>query len=119
MTGRDDVLTLFFPMWNEEAMVATTVGAAHAISRQLVAEGELAATGTVLSDDGSTAQTGALADELAEADPHVRVIHHERNRGLGAGIKTGFTNARGTVVLYTDADLPADLAELRKALRLQ
>ena len=114
----DDVLSVFFPMWNEEAMVAVTVDAANSVCRKLVADGELADYEVLLVDDGSTDGTGAIADELAASDPHVRVVHHDRNRGLGAGIKTGFTEARGTLVLYTDADLPADFGEARKALRL-
>ena len=118
MIGTDEILTVFFPMWNEEEMVTTTVDAAHTVLRRLVAEEEIADYEVLLVDDGSTDRTGEIADALAADDPHVHVIHHERNRGLGAGIKTGFTKASGTVVLYTDADLPADLAEVRKALRL-
>jgi len=113
-----DFLTAFFPMWNEEAMAATTVEAAHTVCRRLVGEEELVDYEILLIDDGSTDRTGEIIDELAAADPHVHVVHHGHNRGLGAGIKTGFGEARGNVVLYTDADLPADLAEVRKALRL-
>lgn len=118
MTPTADVLSVFFPMWNEEAMVATTVDAAHTVMGRLVAEREIADYEILLINDGSTDRTGAIADGLAADDPHVTVIHHDRNRGLGAGIKTGFAKASGSLVLYTDADLPADLAEVRKALRL-
>ncbi|HVF75623.1 MAG TPA: glycosyltransferase family 2 protein [Acidimicrobiales bacterium] len=118
MNGDADFLTVFFPMWNEEAMAATTVEAAHTVCGRLVSEGELVDYEILLIDDGSTDRTATIVDDLAAADPHVRVVHHENNRGLGAGIKTGFHEARGNVVLYTDADLPADLAEVRKALRL-
>lgn len=117
MTMSSDVLTVFFPMWNEEAMVATTVDAAHGVMQRLVADQEIADYEVLLINDGSTDDTGAIADRLAADDPHVQVVHHDRNRGLGAGIKTGFAKASGTLVLYTDADLPADLDEVRKAIR--
>jgi len=69
-------------------------------------------------DDKSTDRTPQIADALAAADPHVRVIHHERNRKLGGSMKTGFAAATGDLVLYTDADLPFDMAELPRAVRL-
>ena len=45
-------------------------------------------------------------------------MHHPVNRKLGGSLKTGFASATGELVLYTDADLPFDMAEAVKAVRL-
>jgi glycosyltransferase involved in cell wall biosynthesis len=111
-------LTVFFPMWNEEDLVARTVDAARQVCDHLVTAGEVSSYDLLIVDDASTDGTGKLADELAELDPSVRVVHHEVNRKLGGALKTGFAEARGDVILYTDADLPFDLLDLAKALRL-
>lgn len=111
-------VTLFFPMWNEEDYIRDTVGAAREICGQMLAEGEIGDYELLIVDDASTDATGEIADQLAAGDSRVRVVHHNVNRKLGGCIKTGFANARGDLVLYTDADLPCDVAELRKACRL-
>jgi len=111
-------LTLFFPMWNEEEMIERTVGAALEIGDELIIAGQISDFDVLLVDDASTDATGALADGLAKANPRVRVIHHDVNRGLGGSIRTGLAGATGDFVLYTDADMPFDLTQLHKALRL-
>ena len=111
-------LTFMFPMWNEEEMIHRTVDAARETASDLVASGEVGDYEILIVDDASTDKTGTIADELAAADDHVRVVHHEVNRKLGGSVRTGLAEARCDLVLYTDADMPFDLADLGKALRL-
>lgn len=111
-------LTIFFPMWNEENHIDLAVRAALQVGERLVVAGEVGGYEVLIVDDASTDATGKIADELAGAHPTVRVVHHEVNRRLGGALKTGFTEAMGDVILYTDADLPVDMLELERALRL-
>jgi glycosyltransferase involved in cell wall biosynthesis len=113
-----DTLSIFFPMWNEEAYIERTVAAAKEVADELMAAGSIADYEIIVVDDASTDNTPKLADELAAADRHVKVVHHPVNRKLGGSIKTGFASATGDLVLYTDADLPFDMSELHKAVRL-
>jgi glycosyltransferase involved in cell wall biosynthesis len=111
-------LSIFFPAWNEEAGLERTVRAALEAGERMCAAGQLAGVEVVVVNDASTDRTGAIADDLAAADARVRVVHHAVNRGLGGAIRTGLASATGDLVLYTDADLPFDLAELDKAVRV-
>ncbi|MGV8977986.1 MAG: glycosyltransferase family 2 protein [Cellulomonas sp.] len=111
-------LSIFFPMWNEEQYVHRAVAAAQDVCEWLLTDGEIGDYELIIVDDASTDATPALADELAAADPHVRVVHHAANRKLGGSIKTGFAAATGDVILYTDADLPFEMRELVRALRV-
>jgi glycosyltransferase involved in cell wall biosynthesis len=113
-----ETLTIFFPMWNEEAYIERTLAAGKEIGDELVAAGTIADYELIVVDDASTDHTGKIADDMAAADRHVKVVHHAVNRKLGGSIKTGFASATGDLVLYTDADLPFDMGELHKAIRL-
>jgi glycosyltransferase involved in cell wall biosynthesis len=62
----------------------------------------------VLVDDGSTDGTGAIADQLCQTYPFLRVVHHRRNQGLTAALRTGFHTVRGDVVVFLPADLESD-----------
>ena len=111
-------ITIFFPAWNEEDYVERAVLAASEAGQQLIDSGEVGTYEVLVIDDASTDATGAIADQLAAADPRVRVVHHETNRKLGGSIKTGLAACTGDIVLYTDADLPFDMAELSRAFRI-
>lgn len=112
------MLSVFFPMWNEEAYIERAIAESKAVCERMVADGDIGDYELIVVDDKSTDRTPEIADALAAADPHVRVVHHEVNRKLGGSIKTGFASARGDIVLYSDADLPFDFLEVPRALRI-
>jgi glycosyltransferase involved in cell wall biosynthesis len=58
----------------------------------------------IVVDDGSSDGTGRVADEWAARDPRVLALHHERNRGMGAAIRTGYGAARKEWVTQLPAD---------------
>lgn len=62
----------------------------------------------VLVNDGSTDNTGALAGQLCERYPFLRVVHHRRNLGLTAALHTGFGAVRGDLILFLPCDLESD-----------
>jgi glycosyltransferase involved in cell wall biosynthesis len=111
-------LSIFFPMWNEEQYIHRAVGAARSVCQDLVTAGQILDYEIIVVDDASTDSTPELADKLALDDQHVRVVHHPHNRKLGGSIKSGFAASTGDVVLYTDADLPFEMEELVRALRV-
>ncbi len=111
-------LTVFYPMWNEEETIERAVRAAFDACDELVRAGEIDTYDVLIIDDASTDRTPEIADQLAMNDSRVSVIHHPVNRKLGGSLKTGFENAKGELILYTDADLPFDMVEVGKAVRL-
>ncbi len=58
----------------------------------------------ILVDDGSSDGSRALAERLAAAHPAVRCQHHEGNQGVSAGWNTGFSAAKGTLLLRLAQD---------------
>jgi len=111
-------LSFVIPAYNEEESLHRMVTAVHEAGRDLMTLGEVDDYEVVVVDDASTDATGVICDALAADDPRFRVLHHPVNRKLGGSLRTGFAAAQGRWVLYTDADLPFDLWDLRKAFRL-
>src|SRR6188474_1142797 len=111
-------LSVFYPMWNEEDYIERAMRFGKRACEDLVESGDIADYELIIIDDKSTDRTPEIADAMAAADPRVRVIHHERNRKLGGSMKTGFAAATGDLVLYTDADLPFEMIELVRAVRV-
>jgi glycosyltransferase involved in cell wall biosynthesis len=70
----------------------------------------------IIVDDASTDGSFAVAQELASKYPGIRVRRHDRNRGKGAALRTGFRDASGDFVAVQDADLEYNPLELRELL---
>lgn len=59
----------------------------------------------VFVNDGSSDDTGVLAERVAADYPQVRVLHHPSNFGLGQALRFAFANCRGDYVVVLDVDL--------------
>lgn len=106
-------ITVFFPCHNEQDNVARVVDRAVNVLEVLRADYEV-----IVVDDGSTDQTGRIADGIAAANGRVRVIHHARNLGYGAALQSGFRAAIRDLVFYTDGDGQFDIGEMPALLPL-
>jgi glycosyltransferase involved in cell wall biosynthesis len=111
-------LSIVIPMWNEQEYVHRSVRVCKEAGERLEEAGLILDHELVLVDDASTDGTPELLDALAAEDEHLLVVHHPVNRKLGGTIKTGLGAATGDLVLYTDADLPFDMLELDRAVRI-
>ena len=117
-TSAPPMLSIFYPMWNEEEYIERAIAYGRRSCERMITSGEIADYELIIINDASTDATAAIADRLAEEDSRVRVVHHPTNRKLGGSMRSGFAAAQGDIVLYTDADLPFDLNELPRIVRL-
>ena len=95
--------------YNEEGNVQAVVRESVAYLEGAVEDWEL-----LLVDDGSSDGTGALCDDLSAArdDGRVRVLHHDTNQGMGAGLQTAYAAATKAWVFHLPADGQIDPATL-------
>jgi glycosyltransferase involved in cell wall biosynthesis len=100
-------VSVVLPCFNEEANIAEAIRNATAAAAMSSEAYEI-----IVVDDGSTDATARIASQSIEADPHVRLIVHTRNRGYGDALRSGIDAARMDWVLLSDADLQFDLREL-------
>jgi len=101
-------ISLFFPMHNEEKNIVKLVNAAGVLLSANVRDYEI-----IIVDDGSSDGTPQIADRMARDDGKIRVIHHPKNLGYGAALRTGFIAAKNELILFTDADLQFDIGEMK------
>lgn len=92
-------LTVIIPALNEEGNLSAAVGTVLEAIGDQFADCEL-----LVFDDGSTDQTGAIADGLAAGNPHIRVIHNPRNMGFGYNYSRGVELARMEYVTMFPGD---------------
>jgi len=107
MTPARPSLSIFFPAYNDAGTIASLALVAHMTARTLTDDYEV-----IVVEDGSPDHTGALLDEMAESFPWLKVVHHERNRGYGGALRTGFLTATRELVFYTDGDGQYDPREM-------
>jgi glycosyltransferase involved in cell wall biosynthesis len=102
---------VILPAYNEEANIRAVVEDAYRNIPKFAPIFEI-----IVVNDGSKDRTGEICDRLAKEFSNVRVVHHVRNYGYGAALKSGIVRARHDLIFFTDADGQFDLKEVAALL---
>lgn len=101
-------ISAFFPAYNDAGTIPSMVIAADMTLRDIADDYEI-----IVVNDGSSDYTADVLEELKRSYPHLKVIHHQKNRGYGGALRTGFANATKELIFYTDGDAQYDPREMR------
>lgn len=105
------LLSIVVPVYNEEQSLPELLTQINA-----VADRERYRVSVLLVDDGSTDQSWAVIERLAEQFPHVRGLKLRRNFGKAAALAAAFERVEGDYVITMDADLQDDPQEIPRLL---
>jgi glycosyltransferase involved in cell wall biosynthesis len=101
------VLSVVIPVYNEKETIRRIIE--KVLKLDFVKE-------VLVVDDGSTDGTAEILKEAA-FDGRVKLFFHDRNRGKGAALRTGFGKITGEIVTIQDADLEYDPNEFAEMIR--
>jgi glycosyltransferase involved in cell wall biosynthesis len=105
-------ISAFFPCYNDGGTIASMVILMDRTLRDLeVREYEI-----IVIDDGSNDHARKILNELEKKYPNLRTIFHEKNRGYGGALRSGFAHAKNELIFYTDGDFQYDVTEIKKLL---
>jgi len=106
-------ISVILPAYNEEENIAQAIK----ITRQTLYK-YFDIVEIIVVNDGSVDHTPRLVNEITRNFNDVRVIHHDRNKGYGAALKSGFLHAEYELIFFTDSDLQFDIDEIAHLLPL-
>ncbi len=109
MSAPDPDLSIVIPAYNEERRLPEAFRRIRAYLEARKTSAEV-----IVVDDGSTDGTASVVTLARAALPGIRLVSNGRNRGKGYSVRHGMLEARGRVVLFTDADLSAPIEEADK-----
>jgi glycosyltransferase involved in cell wall biosynthesis len=104
-------LSIVIPAFNEALRLPATLERIGAYLKTCGREAEV-----LVVDDGSRDRTAAVAESFRDQIPTLRVAPNGVNRGKGYSVRHGVQEARGRIVLFTDADLSAPIEEAGKLI---
>lgn len=89
-------VSIIVPLYNMESLIGKCL---ESLISQVYNNIEI-----VVINDGSTDESGKIAESFAKKDNRVKVIHHNGNKGIACGFKTGITNSTGDYIVFVDSD---------------
>lgn len=92
-------LSIVIPAYNEESGIADIIQRVLAVRESLKDVG-ISKLELLVVDDGSRDRTAEITGEI----DGVQLISHPKNKGYGAALKTGFSQAQGELIGFLDAD---------------
>jgi glycosyltransferase involved in cell wall biosynthesis len=104
-------ISVFFPCYNEEKNIEKLLTNSLNFLPTIAYEYEV-----IVVDDGSIDSTLKIAQIFSRENPHVKIVHHEINRGYGAALRSGFENCSKNYIFFTDGDNQFDITEMTKLL---
>ena len=105
------MISVTIPIYNEASSIPTLIARVTESLSGLARPWEL-----ILVNDGSTDESAALLDQVAEKNSRVKVIHFKRNFGQTAAIMAGFKFAAGDIIIPMDGDLQNDPDDIPRLL---
>jgi len=100
-------ITVFFPCYNDRGTIDKLVIQSLNLLQELSDDYEV-----IVVDDGSTDGSRELLKELESQHPNVKLVFHEKNKGYGGALQSGFEAATKDLVFYTDGDAQYDINEM-------
>ena len=101
--------SIIVPAYNERARIGETLERIVEHLKQQNWNAEI-----VVVNDGSRDDTNEVVSQYAAEHPQIRLIQNPGNQGKGYAVRNGMLNARGQVLLFTDADLSSPISEAQK-----
>ena len=108
---KDIAYSIVIPAYNEGTRLRATL---EKVLAYVSAQGWSAEV--IVVNDGSRDNTADLVREFAAKDPVLRLVENPGNRGKGYAVRNGMLNARGEIVVFSDADLSSPGEEMPKLL---
>jgi dolichyl-phosphate beta-glucosyltransferase len=108
----DLAYSLVIPAYNEGARLGLTLDKVLNYIARHACDAEV-----IVVNDGSRDDTVDLVRTFAQKHPSVRLLQNPGNRGKGYSVRHGMLNARGRVLIFSDADLSSPIEEVPKLLK--